>query len=296
MRSRKVGNKVRALKYMKKGAALVLSGAMTLSMVSVSSAAPKKEAAKKEFDPNGTYHATMGLQTATQLWLTHIGYYDKEQNKDFGTEKANQLWAADASAESKEPLGTFEDVEITGNGTYTLKLENVDFSGETTISQLHIATDIPLNDTVKFTNVKAVIDGNEVVNFEEGWPEDEDPYLAGGMVILLFNHWRDALVQELAQNYNKAETADNGWDLLKGEAGESIEITFTVSGFAKDNPDAVEATPTPEPAKDDAASSSSADDSSDDSDSSSMAVPIACGVAAVVVIAVVVVVVVKKKK
>ena len=79
--------------------------------------------------------------------------------------------------EETTATGTFTDAEIAGNGTYTLKLEGADFQGETAISQLHIATDIPLNDKIKFTNVKAKVDGREVTSFDEGVPENEEPYL-----------------------------------------------------------------------------------------------------------------------
>ena len=189
-------------------------------------------------------------------------------------------------------VGTFTDAEIAGNGTYTLKLEGADFQGETAISQLHIATDIPLNDKIKFTNVKAKVDGREVASFDEGVPENEEPYLQGGTVILLMNHWRPELVKQLQEN-GLSESAESGYDLLKGTTDESVEITFTVSGFNYDNPDAVEATPEPTQAAD--SSSDSSRTSSGSEDSGVPVVPIVIVVVAVVVIGGVVVFKSKKK-
>lgn len=276
-------------KNIKKAVALALAGAMTLSLTTGTTA----EAAKKkkaEVDLNGKYHATLGIQTATEKWLAHLGYYENVQNKYFGTDNANKLMYSDNdTGEETSAEGTFTDVEIAGNGTYTVKLEDADFLGETTISQLHIATDIPVNDKIKFKDVKATINGNQVLSFDEGVLEDEEPYLEGGMVILLLNHWRENLIKQVA-GMGKSEDAENGYNLLQGSGKESVEVTFTVEGFDYDNPDAVAATeePTKAPAED----TSSSDSATEDSGSSIPVVPIVV----VVVVAAVVVVVVRKKK
>lgn len=281
---------MRLTKNFKKITAMVLAGAMTLTLATGVSADAAK---KKKLDLDGKYHATMGIQTSTKLWYTHMGYYASGQNKYYNTDKADKIVYTnpDTQEETTAP-GTFTDVEIAGNGTYTLKLEGADFQGETAISQLHIATDIPLNDKIKFTNVKATIDGREVVTLDEGFPENETPYLEGGTVILLMNHWRPELVKKLQEN-GLSESAESGYELLKGTADESVEVTFTVSGFNYDNPDAVEATPEPTQAADSSASASSSDSASE-SGSSAPVVPIV--IAVVVVAAVVVGVVVKSKK
>ena len=270
--------------------AVVLAGAMTLTLATGTTSEAAK---KKKLDLDGKYHATMGVQTSTKLWYNHLGYYEKSQNKYYKTDLGDKLVYADESTqEDTAAPGTFTDVEIAGNGTYTLKLDGADFKGETAISQLHIATDIPLNDTIKFTNVKAKINGKEVASFDEGVSEDQEPYLQGGMVILLMNHWRPELVKQLEAD-GLSESAESGYELLTGTGDENIEVTFTVSGFNYDNPDAVEATPEPTQAADSSATSSSSSSSSD-SDSKAPVVPIV--IAVVVVAAVVVGVVVKSKK
>lgn len=281
-------------KNIRKIVALTLAGAMTLSLASGTTA----EAAKKkkaEVDLNGKYHARLGIQTATEKWIMNLGYYENVQNKYFGTENADKLMYSDSdTGEETSTEGTFEEVEIAGNGTYTVSLKDADFLGETTISQLHIATDIPMNDTIQFKNVKAKINGEQVLSFEKGVPENEEPYLEGGMVILLLNHWREALIKEVA-GMGKSEDSENGYTLLKGSGKESVEITFTVEGFAYDNPDAVEATekPTKAPATD---ASASGDSATEDSESGVPVLPIVVGVIAGAAIVAIVGVRMKKKK
>ena len=282
---------MRLTKNFKKMVAMALAGAMTLTLATGTQAEAAK---KKKLDLNGKYHATMGIQTSTKLWYNHLGYYENKQNKYYKTDKADKLVYTDESTQQETTaVGTFTDVEIAGNGTYTLKLDGADFQGETAISQLHIATDIPLNDKIKFTNVKAKIDGKEVAFFDEGFPEDQDPYLQGGMVILLINHWRPELVKQL-QADGLSESADNGYELLKGTSDENVEVTFTVSGFNYDNPDAVEATPEPTQAADSSSDASSSSASSSDSDSSG--VPVVPIVIVVVVVAAIGVGVILKSK
>lgn len=178
------------------------------------------------------YHAAMGIQTATSIWIQRWGYFEKSQNEYYGTENYSKLYAAGGVFYD----GTFEDVEIKGNGTYTVSLKDADFAGETAISQMHIATDIPLAESEKlsFTDVILEINGSEVVKFDEAVLENEEPYLQGGAVILLMNHWRDSVIQALS-SMGKSEDSSNGWELLQGSGSENVSITFTVSGLPYDN-------------------------------------------------------------
>ena len=83
---------------------------------------------------------------------------------------------------------------------------------------------------------------------------------------------------------------ESGWKLLNGTGDESVEITFTVSGFDYDNPDAVAATEAP--AADNAAGSGDASDS----DSSGSGVPVAPIAAAVIILIVIGGIVTVRKK
>lgn len=271
--------------------AFILS--MTITAIAPSTSAEAAKAAK--FDENGSYKATMGVQTSTNKWITRMAYYEGSQNEMYDTDNFFKMYSADGSEKTFHD-GTFDEVELAGNGTYQVTLTDADFAGDTDLSQLHVATNIPLNDQIKFTDVKLNINGTDIVTMEEGVMEDQDAYLQGGMVLLVFNHWRPELVDTLAGlGVPESESAaSGGYTMLTGQGGESITITFTVSGFAYDNPDAVVATEAP---ADDASSvSSSTDSSSDSSSSTSSALPIIIVVAVVIVVIVVVIVMNKKKK
>ena len=171
-----------------------------------------------------------------------------------------------------------------------MKVTGADFAGETDISQLHVATDIPMNDTIKFTDVSFSVNGKKIATFDEGYMEDEEPYINGGMDLLLIHQWRDGLVQALSST-GVTESAESGYTLLQGTTGEEISVTFTVSGFDYDNPDAVateEPTATPQ--------ASAASSQEDQKDEGSAAAPIAVGVVVVVCVCAGIVVVVRRKK
>lgn len=198
-------------------------------------AVPESVLAEGEEQP--VYHAAMGIQTATQIWIQRWGYYEGSQNEYFGTENYDKLY----DSHKKFYDGTFEDVEIKGNGTYTVSLKDADFAGETTISQLHIATDIPIADSqnLQFTDIKLEVNGTEIVTFDQAVMEDEDNYLQGGAVVLLFNHWRDKLIETLGSK-GRSEDSANGWELLQGAGSDNISITFTISGLPYDQEETFE--------------------------------------------------------
>ncbi len=185
-----------------------------------------------EGEDQPVYHAAMGIQTATQIWIQRWGYYADNENEYYGTEDYDKLY----DSQKKFYDGTFEDVEIKGNGTYTVSLKDADLAGETTISQLHIATDIPAAESEKlqFTDVKLEINGNKILQFDQAVMEDEEDYMQGGAVILIFNHWRGQLIETL-KSMGKSEDSGNGWDLLQGFGKDNVSITFTVSGLPYDN-------------------------------------------------------------
>lgn len=226
------------LKGLKKILVVSITAVMAFSLlagspVSAAKGNKEKKKAAREVDLNGTYHATLGVQTCTMLWITRMGYYAKEQNEMYGTKNADKIFYKDNGKVVTQP-GTLNDVEIKGNGTYTVSLDAADFGGEKDISQLHVATDIPVNDKITFSNVSAEVNGRKVASFDEAVMENEENYLGGGMVVLVMNHWRAELVKHLEEN-GLPETAESGYALLNGSGEENISITFTVSGFDYDN-------------------------------------------------------------
>lgn len=271
--------------------ALALTAALVLpACAAIPKASATATGEEKTVDLDGTYHASLGVSTATQIWINRNAYYDKEQNTYFGTEQGDKLMSKDsATNEETEHEGTFKDVEIKGNGTYTVSLSGANFEGETCVCMMHVATDIPVNDTIKFTNVKAVVNNKTLTTFDEAWLEDETDYLKGGIDFIIINHWRDLLVKELQENHGLSEDG-NGYNILTGAGNESVEVTFTVSGFNYDNPDAVEKTEAPSKAP-------ASDDTDTDSDSSiSTPAAIGCVVGIIAVVGIGIVLVKRRKK
>lgn len=203
---------------------------------------------------------------------------------------AVSVLAAPASADAKKAEKTKKTAEFDANGTYTVSLDGADFSKETTISQLHVATDIPTSSDVKFSDVSLQINGREIVSFDEGYMEDEEPYLVGGKDLLLLNHWRPELIKEL-EGQGSGETAENGWKLLQGAGDENVSVTFTVSGFAYDNENAK--APAEDTASSDAGSDQSGKTTSESKDGG-MTVPIVIG--GVVVVVIIAAVVISRKR
>lgn len=215
-------------KLLKKFAAGILASAVIVSSTSSDWTGERAEAAGNTMlNLNGVYHAALGIQTATEKWFHRWGYYGAANNPEYGTENAGRLCSGTDVAE-----GTFNDVEIAGNGTYTVSLTDADFQGEKTISQLHVATDIPgknNNPKISFSDVSVTVNDKEVLAFKTPFLEPEK-YNADGMVILLANHWRSGL-KPVLQEAGYAEDGENGFNFLNGEGKETISVSFTVSGF-----------------------------------------------------------------
>lgn len=272
-------------KSLKKVVSAITAGAIALALgVTVvptevfAATNPSKEAielGKKAFDPNGEYHAYFMFQ-ADGCWVFRNPMYEIGTGIDTPDLFKSMLTSLDVT----DPVavdGEITDVTIKGNGTYTVGVKGLN-GAVTNDSNTHIkfvgfSTDIPVNDQVKITDVKTKVDG--ITKLEQ----------------------KDAFIdEEAAENpktisVNTSNTYRNDKN-LKTEfqiPSDSMEVTFTISGFAKDDPDAVESTPTPAP---------KADDSEDSEDAATVSMPAIVGivVAAVVVIAGVVVVVTKKKK
>ncbi len=205
----------------------MLAGALVVSGFGMGTVSKKAEAANTELNLNGKYHAALGIQTSNVKWYSRFGYFGKDNNSTYGTDNYAKLAAGDETTE-----GTFNDIDIEGNGTYTVSLTDADFQGETSISQLHIATDIPgkdKNDKITFSDIKVSVDDKEIVTFDKPFFESEK-YNQDGVVILLANHWRPKLVSQLSSK-GVNEDAESGYNWLTGTGKESVSVTFTVAGF-----------------------------------------------------------------
>lgn len=252
-----------------------------------------------EVDLNGTYQAAMGVQTCNTLWIGRYAYFDANINEQFGTDQYSTLFSgAEKTNNYVEYAGTFQDITIAGNGTYTVSLTGADFAEETTISQLHVATNIPVNDQIKFTDVKVKALGKTQVTFEEAYMETDKKFESGGMVFLIMNHWRAPLEKFLEENGQYIDGSGLVW--LRGAGDDTIEITFTVSGFAYDKVEEAPAEVTEAPApidtedtKDTSATEAIAEASTDEAELPLLWIIL---IPAVLIIAVVIIVVVVSKK
>ena len=207
--------------------------------------APAAEAARsKTVDLDGVYHAALGVSTANNKTISRDAYYAKSINKYYKTKRYAKLMSENAYSGSKTSYkGTFTDTVIKGNGKYRVKLTGADFSWETVVSALHVATDIPSTKKITFSDVSLKVNGKTLVTFSEPYMENEKKYRKGGMDIVLLNKDKADLIQELS-NRNLRKTRINGYNILTGAGNDSIVVTFNVDGF---NYNKGEAVPTPTP-------------------------------------------------
>ena len=276
-------------KSLKKVAASAMAAALALTVVA--GVGNTASAAPAAFDPNGTYKASIGFEQ-TGTWRHH-GEITNEDNGLNGADvkKAGLNYETDVmrAHDGLEKInGVVEGVELKGNGTYTVKIKDLNGaleevpddcnSSDIKMSMVFLTTNLPADakDKVQFSDVSFKVDGNTISLPEEQFFKPET--LQKGYISL---YVLDTYAKEQGEYPDSPELAMQPHD--------SMEITFTVSGFANDNPDAVPATPTPEPEKKDV--------KSDDKGGSPVNAGVVAGiVVAVVVIAGVVVVVSKKKK
>lgn len=201
------------------------------------------------FDSMGSYHAALGLQTASYRSLERFGYYAKNPDGvycPYGEENWKKLTRKKERADvTSIPFpdnrmvvsGNFTDVELKGNGTYMLTLDHADFRGATCISQLHIATDIPKNNQIQITDIMVFIDDTECMYLEDAIWKNGSEETDGGMVVLLLNREQEELKEQLAA-LDFPESNSEGWEFLTGKEEERISVIFTISGFDYDNEDA----------------------------------------------------------
>jgi len=243
---------------------------------------------KPSVDKNGTYHAYMGIQT--DMWEFRNAWDDAS----YGLESLEypEAFGQFSYVDSVEGLvkkdGTFTDVEIAGNGSYSLKFEGFNLlEGTTRLNLLFISTDIPNSGEITVSNVKAYYDGKEILSFAEGVVDGDSK---DWLKILCANLWNNAL----EGSYSVADMVPT----------KTVEITFDVSGFDYDKAGAetpAEPTPTETPAAptEAPAEPTQAPSQSTDTPASSGGVnPVVIVVIVIAVIAVagVAVVVLKKKK
>ena len=247
----------------------------TVSDFGKNAEAGEAAAGNGEFDANGEFNVYIGVQTAAysfrNAWNDSYG---------LGTPEFDQITGWNGN----------DEVVRTGTiSTYTVSLTGVDFADDAeTLNLLFLSTDIPLDKGVELTDIKVKMGGKSVYDFDTAF---QDPDTKDYIKALLIN------------TYNDGFKADNEFAYTLS-AGMDIEVTFTVSGLAYDNPDAAasgdtaatEATSQSTETKSEAPETTAANANAEASNGGVSVGVIIAIVAAVVVVAAIVVVAVKKKK
>ena len=182
----------------------VAAAALALSSMAIPSSAEE------------AYHAYIGVQTQNftfrKVW--NEASYGKGVVADDGTVWFDQLTGWDGPT-ALDKGGDFTDVEITGDGTYTVGVKNFDFGSDEYLNLLFVSTDIPLDSGATISDVKVKMDGSTVYTFDEAYLSPDEQAYMQPMAITI---WNDDLGKQ---------------DGLFGYMmpASSIEIEFTVSGL-----------------------------------------------------------------
>lgn len=174
----------------------------------------QEEAPVFEFDANGTYHAYLGVQTPT--WIFRNSFDDATYGLDSGF--FNELGLVDGEWIAQG--GSFTDAEIAGNGTYSVSMSGYDFTDQLgddgLFNLLFLSTDLPMNDEVVISDITIKMDGKAIAEYDSAFLDAESKEY---QKVLFANIWNNEIE---AMPYYAPPT-------------DSIEIVFTVSGFAYDN-------------------------------------------------------------
>lgn len=230
-----------------------------------------------EYDPNTEYHAYLGCQTNTSLWIFRNAWSDAT----YGGEVAPDIFAGlyDTTNETSHP-GTFTDVAITGDGTYTVSLTGADFGDEDYMSQLFVSTDLPYSSAVTFTDIHVSINGQEKYTTDLGHISEDDMKEGKYLAFYVQNMWDDQVTDLFAIQFPVTD----------------IEITFTISGLGYEGTAVAVEEPVTETSVEEAAPASTETSVEAVEETSGTPVWVWIIVAVVVVAAVAAVVVVNKKK
>ncbi len=157
------------------------------------------------------YHAYMGVQTDTEIWIFRNAYDDPTYN--FGTDAFKGLSSVKGNTVTSYK-GTFTDAAITKDGTYTVALDNPDFSTETTMSLLFVSTDIPYYESIKVKDVSVKINSKTIYTFDKAMLNPESTTY---VQIMCLNKWNPAVASLFTPKLPFTK----------------CEITFTISGLDK---------------------------------------------------------------
>ncbi len=186
---------------------VVSAAALAASLISVSAVSTSAD------EP---YHAYIGVQSASFTFRNawNEPSYGLGVTGDDGMVYFDQLTGWDGPTAVNKG-GNFTDAEITGDGTYSVKVTDFDFGDDETFNLLFVSTDIPAG-AAEISDVKIILDGQTKYTFDEAYLSPDEQEFLQPMAI---NIWNDDLGKE---------------DGLFGYVmpTDSIEIQFTVSGLS----------------------------------------------------------------
>ena len=238
---------------------------------------------------NPDYNAYIGIQTPK------YSFRNEFNEENYGLEGSSgadyfkvHCWGE--GNELQDMTGDITDAKIDGNGTYTVKIENLEFADDEFATQekmnlIFISTDIPKSDAITISDVVLKIDGTEVS--QTGAVNDEDA---------------DYLQYQIQSLWSEDPAiVDIGYYPVPFS---TIEITFTVGGFNKDSEQVAETEAATETVTEAAASSDDANSStksdtkkdSKESDDSGVNAGLVGGIAVAVIAVIAIILLVLKKK
>lgn len=236
----------------KKFLALLLAGIMAISCFVISVAADETTAAAEEntaagettaasnegaeFDPSSDeYVAQMYIQVDGS-WVFRNAWSEGNYGTITGFEYADRLANVEGDVATAND-GTFTDVVLKGNGTYTVTLENPNFTkadgtAATKFNLIGVSTNIPASaeETLKITDMTIQVNDSAMLKYT--YPEasfDPDGIKKEGYInVLGVNTWNS----EVCTDANAIFCDTSNWP---GEVSK-VTVTFTVAGFDHDAP------------------------------------------------------------
>jgi hypothetical protein len=192
----------------------------TVSNFGVSAGAGESADTAADVDLDGTYNAYLGIQGPKYSFRDAYG----NASTGFGTDFFNQVTKQGDTATGESIPATINDVEIAGNGVYTVSITGLEwpddeFSDQDYMNLIFVSTNIPNTGAITISDIALNVDGRDVSISPIVDPDSTD-YLN----MMIQNIWNeDASLQQIG--YYSVPFSD-------------ITVTFTVSGFNYDNPDA----------------------------------------------------------
>ncbi|TAH65909.1 MAG: hypothetical protein EWM47_10665 [Anaerolineaceae bacterium] len=180
------------------------------------------------FDPNGTYHAYLSVQSENFIFRNQ--WADPDFGPNGGTWEKHSIgnnfngltgWDGPNAVAYD---GAFTDVEIKGNGTYQVSLRDFDFGNDSAFNLLYLSTDIPMEgNPLTFTDVKVIMNGNTKYTFDQGIIPGIDTKDA-----------KDYYEVHCINIWNNDQLGGKEGLFSNNIPSSSIALEFTVSGFAYD--------------------------------------------------------------